>query len=823
MAHGDRSVLRRQLVALLILVEGGTPATIRYGPTAVPPVGRAPAARRVGDPTVRRDRCISIWRRVLGWLGVVLSSVFAREFPAVVRARGAAYFQRRAVKIDVASNSEVHATVKGSEAYAVLLSARRTSLGVFCTCPYFDGEGRCKHVWATLLAAEARGNLTLPSTLTRVEDLSDDLQSGSTADDELGDDDSDGADAGPLTRAGWSPPPAVRSLRVPPRRPDWRTLVEKAGAGAHPEPDPAPTRAPVEIRYVVDVAASRALGNLVLRISTFDRQRDGTWTPSKPGHLRQSSLGELADDRDRQVLLLLAGAGALKTASSYSYSPYPANTYADPVVPGVVTIPSSLHAFVLRTLADSGRCSIRSGESGDGETSLRWEDEGYALALKVDRDPPAKVTAVAGRLIRGQEAIPLDAAPLLLESGVAVLADHAAPFDHGGAFGWVLLFRQHGTLAVPRRHEDELLEKLFSLTRLPRLDLPASLRLEELRLTPTPALRITLEEVAPWQGKRLMGALSFLYDGVVISATRPGDRVLRAAERRLLLRDGAAERAAAARLIALGFRAPRALRGGGVDDGSAFEISPARCPPRSASWWRQAGASRRRARSIARPDRSSWPSPRASIGSASMAPATSKACPRPSRPCSPQPEGAKRPSCWATASLGLLPEAWLERYGLLAGVGKPRGDQLGFRRSQVGMLDALLASQPEVEVDAAFARARDRLGSFTGVRAKEAPPPVPRQATDYQREGLGWLDFLQRFGFGGCLADDMGLGKTVQVLALLVGARRARPRRRRWSSCRGRSCSTGSTRRHGSLPSFGARPHREGTDTRPGPASTTTI
>ena len=26
----------------------------------------------------------------------------------------------------------------------------------------------------------------------------------------------------------------------------------------------------------------------------------------------------------------------------------------------------------------------------------------------------------------------------------------------------------------------------------------------------------------------------------------------------------------------------------------------------------------------------------------------------------------------------------------------------------------------------------------------------------YQRDGLAWLFFLQRFGFGGCLADDMG-------------------------------------------------------------------
>ena len=32
---------------------------------------------------------------------------------------------------------------------------------------------------------------------------------------------------------------------------------------------------------------------------------------------------------------------------------------------------------------------------------------------------------------------------------------------------------------------------------------------------------------------------------------------------------------------------------------------------------------------------------------------------------------------------------------------------------------------------------------------------------------MGWLVFLRKFSFGGCLADDMGLGKTVQVLALL--------------------------------------------------------
>lgn len=44
----------------------------------------------------------------------------------------------------------------------------------------------------------------------------------------------------------------------------------------------------------------------------------------------------------------------------------------------------------------------------------------------------------------------------------------------------------------------------------------------------------------------------------------------------------------------------------------------------------------------------------------------------------------------------------------------------------------------------------------------------------YQKAGLSWLAFLDRFGLGACLADDMGLGKTIQLIALLQHEREAR-------------------------------------------------
>lgn len=55
-------------------------------------------------------------------------------------------------------------------------------------------------------------------------------------------------------------------------------------------------------------------------------------------------------------------------------------------------------------------------------------------------------------------------------------------------------------------------------------------------------------------------------------------------------------------------------------------------------------------------------------------------------------------------------------------------------------------------------------------RLEPVDPPATVRATlrPYQREGLAWLQWLRRNGFGGILADDMGLGKTLQTLAHLA-------------------------------------------------------
>lgn len=126
---------------------------------------------------------------------------------------------------------------------------------------------------------------------------------------------------------------------------------------------------------------------------------------------------------------------------------------------------------------------------------------------------------------------------------------------------------------------------------------------------------------------------------------------------------------------------------------------------------------------------------------------------------------------------GLLPEAWLRRFAGIAGLGREQDEHVRFHRSQALLLEALLAEQEQVEKDRDFTELCQKLSRFDGIKPAEAPAGFQGTLRSYQREGLAWLQFLEEFQLGGCLADDMGLGKTIQVLSLLEARRRVAKKR----------------------------------------------
>ena len=70
--------------------------------------------------------------------------------------------------------------------------------------------------------------------------------------------------------------------------------------------------------------------------------------------------------------------------------------------------------------------------------------------------------------------------------------------------------------------------------------------------------------------------------------------------------------------------------------------------------------------------------------------------------------------------------------------------------------------------DASLHGLLDALREFSGIQPLPGPPECRATLRDYQRAGLGWLQYLRRHRLGGILADDMGLGKTLQTLAHLA-------------------------------------------------------
>ncbi|KAJ3152127.1 TATA-binding protein-associated factor mot1 [Geranomyces michiganensis] len=66
---------------------------------------------------------------------------------------------------------------------------------------------------------------------------------------------------------------------------------------------------------------------------------------------------------------------------------------------------------------------------------------------------------------------------------------------------------------------------------------------------------------------------------------------------------------------------------------------------------------------------------------------------------------------------------------------------------------------------------RKFLGQLVGsekVEEIDLPVPIKAELRGYQKDGISWLAFLNRYGLHGILCDDMGLGKTLQSICMLA-------------------------------------------------------
>jgi superfamily II DNA or RNA helicase len=693
--------------------------------------------------------------------------------------RGRQYFRKGAVTIVEGDEQFVYATVQGGSLYDVTIERTKKAIKAWCTCPYCDDHFLpCKHIWATLLAAETKGYL-LGSTGEAPRSLRvDELLEADDDDEDDWDNDSFDRDWGDRPRRKSSnrrfQPDVSNTTRQAarksaPNKPGWRDSLNTLRAGM--ERDNLASRGEAwpagrQIVYIVDVPATMSGQGLILDVSYRQRKKDGDWSKPKSQRIGMQQIAKLPDVEDRHILALLVGAKEHTDYYGYGYGGY----YEFDSAPCRYRLSAPAQDVVLAPMCRTGRCLLR--ESADALLRpLAWDDgPPWEFRLEVVPDEAGKNYLVNGALRRGEERMALSKPALLVRGGLVFSDDQVARLQDFDAFDWVSLLRRSGPLSVPGKQKDDLVRELLKLPRLPRLDLPEELRYEEVAAIPKPRLKVLPPEKHGWGRERLRGELSFDYDGEIVGAQHAGRGFFQADRRRFVLRDPAAEAAAAALLNQLGFKAGYAYG----HQLPPLELAPSNLPRvvrtlLGEGWNVEAeGKVYRRpgAFNIEVNSGIDWFELHGNVdfdGKTAGLPALLAALKR--------GDNAVKLD---DGTFGILPEEWLKKYGLLAGLGKAQGDHLRFTRSQVGLLDALLAAQPEARVDTVFEQARNELRHFEGIAPADAPSGFVGELRGYQRDGLGWLHFLQNFAFGGCLADDMGLGKTVQVLALLESRRALR-------------------------------------------------
>lgn len=124
---------------------------------------------------------------------------------------------------------------------------------------------------------------------------------------------------------------------------------------------------------------------------------------------------------------------------------------------------------------------------------------------------------------------------------------------------------------------------------------------------------------------------------------------------------------------------------------------------------------------------------------------------------------------------GILPVEWIKRFAGYFQAGEIDEDLLKIPKSNFSEINDLF------EQDVLSREVKRELRSYSDhflniEKIPDIPIPAALNTTlrDYQKEGLNWLNLLDDFNFGGCLADDMGLGKTVQIIAFILSQRAKR-------------------------------------------------
>lgn len=710
---------------------------------------------------------------------MLLTSRASSSFLPVVARRGRAYFLDGAVHLENAANPEcIVATVQGSDVYYVVLNVRRKrtawTISAACTCPYVEQNYLCcKHIFATLLAVEERGVLGPPPADVSVELNADDGYSGRSDDFDVDESDSirtpsrrtrkrRHGSAGARHRRDAARPPRVRAAA-----PTWNALIRKLShlAGSNPVTMNAMDR--LEPLYVLDPDESGARSSMVIHLMHRERLRSGEF--GKPKKLRMTSnmIPALASELDRRICLMLIGArltadDAYDAGYGYSFS---ASLYADSY--SSVTIGPDTRNILLPLLNDTGRFLLSHGRDADA-VPLRWNSAPWNAVIRLQPAGRGHFQ-LAALLARDGVCRPAAEAVRIFcdEPGHVLFGDELSPLNLNGSRAWLPELVEMPPLKIADSDAPRLLADLARMPVVPPIEWPETWNVQvQTDVAPRPRVELTMaSDDEHHRSRHARADIRFCYGLRDVRAGSASTTIIDPDERQQIVRRFDVEAAHLHRIRELGFE----QNPYGLD---YYRILTSRVPDvvcrLLAEDWEVTGNKTLFRRPgtfhIEATSGIDWFEIRGGVdfdGVAAGLPDLLAAWRR-----------GETFVKLGDGTMGMLPQEWLRRHGALLELGDAKKNAVRFARSQIGVVDALLAELPEASFDQTVTRARKKLAGFAGIKPRPAPRQFNGTLRPYQEQGLGWLGFLADFELGGCLADDMGLGKTVQMLARLAEVHR---------------------------------------------------
>jgi hypothetical protein len=269
---------------------------------------------------------------------------------------------------------------------------------------------------------------------------------------------------------------------------------------------------------------------------------------------------------------------------------------------------------------------------------------------------------------------------LMLAGGLIFTRDQAAAFDDSRAFYWISLLRQNGQLTVPEAQINEFIREALTGAQSPPLVLPDELQYQTISVKPQPCLRVKTQQ----RSTRLHARIAFDYrvdsEGCIVESGDPRQGIFEIENRRYISRDGVTEDAARKRLAQMGLKY---LPPSYYEKLEGWDLAPSKLPGIvrelvSEGWQVEAEGKTFRNPGEMKIHVSSgidWFELHGNVDFAWMS--------------------VKLPQLLAAlkrgeqmvklddGTYGMLPEEWLNKYGLMAGLGETHDDHLRFKRTQV--------------------------------------------------------------------------------------------------------------------------------------------